>query len=53
LYGAENVAEYADKVVHIDKNALLFATPKIPYNVGFRRMTDQSGYFCIFTSDFL
>ena len=27
-----NRAEYADKVIDIDKNALLFATPKIPYN---------------------
>lgn len=24
--------EYADKVIHIHKNALLFATPKVPYH---------------------
>lgn len=52
LVRGRNVAEYADKVVHIDKNALLFATPKIPYN-WVPQDTDQSGYFCIFTSDFL
>jgi AraC family transcriptional activator of pobA len=52
LVRGRNVAEYADKVVHIEKNALLFATPKIPYN-WIPQDTDQSGYFCIFTSDFL
>ena len=47
-----NQAEYADKVIHIEKNALLFATPKIPYN--YVPMDDnQSGLFCIFTPEFL
>ena len=27
-----NKAEYADKVIDIEKNALLFATPKVPYH---------------------
>lgn len=27
-----NRAEYADKVIHIEKSALIFSTPKIPYN---------------------
>jgi AraC family transcriptional regulator, transcriptional activator of pobA len=47
-----NTAEYADKVVHIEKNTLLFATPKIPYHwtpLDF----DQKGHFCVFTDDFL
>jgi AraC-like DNA-binding protein len=47
-----NQAEYADKVIAIEKNALLFATPKIPYNY-VPLDEDQSGLFCIFTPEFL
>jgi len=47
-----NKAEYADKEINIEKNALLFATPKIPYHY-LPQDDDQSGYFCIFTGDFL
>jgi len=47
-----NKAEYADKVINIEKNALLFATPKIPYNY-VPLDEDQSGLFCIFTPEFL
>ena len=47
-----NKAEYADKVIDIEKNALLFATPKIPYN-WIPQDDNQVGYFCIFTDDFL
>lgn len=47
----KNTAEYADKVIHIEHNALLFATPQIPYN--WKPMDDnQSGNFCIFSEDF-
>jgi AraC family transcriptional regulator, transcriptional activator of pobA len=45
-------AEYADKVVEIEENALLFATPKIPYN-WVPADSNQNGIFCIFTADFL
>ncbi|NCD68974.1 helix-turn-helix domain-containing protein [Mucilaginibacter agri] len=45
-------AEYADKVIDIEANALLFATPKIPYH-WVPQDTDQTGMFCIFTPDFL
>ncbi len=45
-------AEYADKVVDIEKNALLYATPKIPYH-WIPTDADQTGMFCIFTSEFL
>lgn len=45
-------AEYADKVITIPENALLFATPKIPYN-WVPENSDQKGMFCIFTADFL
>jgi AraC family transcriptional activator of pobA len=47
-----NKAEYADKVIDIEKNALLFATPKIPYH--YVPLDDnQSGFFCIFSDEFL
>lgn len=52
MISGRNRAEYADKVIDIEKNALLFATPKIPYHY-VPQDEDQSGYFCIFTSDFL
>lgn len=52
LICGRNKAEYADKEISIEKNALLFATPKIPYNY-VPLDEDQQGYFCIFTSDFL
>ncbi|WP_199140548.1 hypothetical protein [Pedobacter sp. ASV12] len=32
LINGRNRAEYADKVIDIEQNALLFATPKIPYH---------------------
>jgi AraC-like DNA-binding protein len=44
-------AEYADKVIDVQGNALLFATPKIPYN-WVPENSDQTGMFCIFTPDF-
>ncbi|WP_266369260.1 helix-turn-helix domain-containing protein [Tellurirhabdus rosea] len=52
LIRGRNRAEYADKVIDIETNALLFATPKIPYH-WVPLDDEQSGYFCIFTSDFL
>src|ERR1700749_1713695 len=52
LIKGRNKAEYADKVIDIEKNALLFATPKIPYNY-VPQDDNQSGYFCIFTDEFL
>ena len=45
-------AEYADKVIDIGQNALLFATPKIPYH-WIPETGNQTGMFCIFTPDFL
>jgi AraC family transcriptional activator of pobA len=52
LINGKNRAEYADKVIDIEKNALLFATPKIPYNYT-PQDNDQSGFFCIFSDSFL
>jgi AraC family transcriptional regulator, transcriptional activator of pobA len=48
----KNNAEYADKVLHIDKPSLLFATPKIPYHWTPVDM-NQKGHFCVFTEDFM
>jgi AraC family transcriptional activator of pobA len=45
-------AEYADKTIDIPESALLFATPKIPYN-WIPDDGNQTGMFCIFTADFL
>lgn len=46
-----NRAEYADKIISIKKNALLFATPKVPYH-WIPEDPEQSGSFCVFTEDF-
>lgn len=52
LICGRNKAEYADKVIDIEKNALLFASPKVPYH-WLPQDPHQSGYFCIFTDEFL
>lgn len=52
LIKGKNRAEYADKVIDIEKNALLFATPKVPYH-WIPQAEDQSGFFCVFTDAFL
>lgn len=52
LINGRNKAEYADKVIDIAQNALLFATPKIPYH-WLPQDDNQAGHFCIFTADFL
>lgn len=52
LIRGRNRAEYADKVIDIEKNALLFATPKVPYHY-VPQDTEQAGYFCVFTDEFL
>lgn len=45
-------AEYADRVIDIEKSALLFATPKVPYH-WLPKDERLSGHFCIFTADFM
>ncbi len=52
LIRGKNIAEYADKVIEIDSDALLFATPKVPYHY-LPQDLNQSGYFCIFTEEFI
>ncbi|MEO3407753.1 helix-turn-helix transcriptional regulator [Mucilaginibacter sp. CAU 1740] len=52
LVQGHNIAEYADKTIHIEKSALLFGTPKIPYSWQPQDL-NQAGSFCIFTDEFL
>ncbi|MCB0373754.1 MAG: AraC family transcriptional regulator [Muricauda sp.] len=52
LIHGKNKAEYADKEIQITDKALLFASPKIPYHY-VPQDEDQSGYFCVFTENFL
>ncbi|MBK1441902.1 helix-turn-helix transcriptional regulator [Parapedobacter sp. ISTM3] len=52
LIRGRNRAEYADKVMEIERNALLFATPKVPYH-WIPMDANQSGHFCVFTDEFL
>jgi len=52
LISGRNRAEYADKVIDIERNALLFATPKVPYHWVPQDLA-QAGHFCIFTEAFL
>lgn len=42
---------YADKGIEIDRPALLFSNPLIPYSWEARSL-QQEGYFCLFTEDF-
>jgi AraC family transcriptional regulator, transcriptional activator of pobA len=48
----KNKVEYADKVIDIENQGLLFATPKIPYHY-VPQDNNQTGYFCVFTDEFL
>jgi AraC family transcriptional regulator, transcriptional activator of pobA len=52
LINGYNRAEYADKIIDIKKHGLLFASPKVPYNY-VPQDEKQSGYFCIFTREFI
>ena len=52
LIRGRNRAEYADRVINVERNALLFATPKVPYH-WVPQDDDQTGSFCVFTADFM
>lgn len=52
LIKGQNMVEYADKTVAIEQQGILFATPKIPYRY-VPQGAQQSGYFCVFTKEFL
>jgi AraC family transcriptional activator of pobA len=52
LQFGESRLEYADKVITIDKPALLFTNPMTPYSWE-PISKEQKGYFVLFTEDFL
>lgn len=52
LIKGRNRTEYADKTIDITNNALLFASPKVPYHWRPQEI-NLSGYFCVFTDEFL
>jgi AraC-like DNA-binding protein len=52
LIKGKNLVEYAGKTVLIDKQGILFATPKIPYRYT-PQTKEQKGHFCVFTKEFL
>jgi AraC-like DNA-binding protein len=52
LIKGKNLVEYADKTVLIEKQGILFATPRIPYRYT-PQNKEQSGFFCVFTKEFL
>lgn len=51
LVVGRNKVYYADKTIEIERNAILFANPQVPY--AYESLDDsQSGFFCIFTPNF-
>jgi AraC family transcriptional regulator, transcriptional activator of pobA len=52
LIKGKNLVEFADKTVMVEKQGILFATPKIPYRYT-PQSKEQSGFFCVFTNEFL
>jgi len=52
LINGKNTVEYADRTIEIKDCAILFASPKVPYNYN-NQCVSQSGHFCVFTKDFL
>jgi AraC-like DNA-binding protein len=52
LIKGKNLVEFAGKTVLIEQQGILFATPKIPYRYS-PQNKEQSGYFCVFTKEFI
>ncbi|MFC4740104.1 helix-turn-helix domain-containing protein [Flavobacterium ponti] len=52
LINGHNIVDYADKQIEIKQKAILFASPRIPYRYT-PQNENQSGYFCVFTADFM
>lgn len=52
LIRGKNLVEYADKTVMIEKQGILFASPKIPYRF-MAQDKNQEGIFCVFTKEFM
>ncbi|MDR3705673.1 MAG: helix-turn-helix transcriptional regulator [Paludibacteraceae bacterium] len=51
LMVGQNRINYADKVIDVEKQALVFTNPQIPYNWE-NPENITNGYFCVFTQDF-
>lgn len=51
IHGRSRI-EYADQAVDVDGRALWFATSRVPYR-WLPQDREQTGYFCIFTDEFL
>jgi AraC-like DNA-binding protein len=51
LLQGRNRAEYPDRTIDIDQNALIFSTPKTPFY--WLPDGEQAGHFCVFTPEFL
>ncbi|UII26992.1 helix-turn-helix transcriptional regulator [Fulvivirga maritima] len=51
LISGKNKVHFADKVLEVEDNMLLFANPQIPYNWD-PLSDDKHGAFCVFTKDF-
>ena len=52
LIKGKNLVEFAGKTVLIEQQGILFATPRIPYRY-IPQNTAQSGFFCVFTREFM
>ncbi|MBX0289107.1 helix-turn-helix transcriptional regulator [Hymenobacter sp. HSC-4F20] len=52
LMSGRSQIEYADKVVEVEHQALWFTTSRVPYR-WLPHDLNQSGYFCIFTEEFM
>ncbi|MCE7040399.1 AraC family transcriptional regulator [Dyadobacter sp. CY312] len=52
LINGNTEIKYGESIVNTGKKALLFTTPKVPFQY-LHRCSDDSGYFCIFNPEFL
>ncbi|NIG53785.1 AraC family transcriptional regulator [Chitinophaga sp. Cy-1792] len=52
MTSGEGTVGYADKTIYIDRPGIMFTNPWIPYSWE-PSTTDQTGYFCVFTEDFV
>lgn len=52
LINGNNLVEFANRDIEIKQWGVLFASPKIPYRYT-PLNNEQSGYFCVFTEDFI
>ena len=51
LVKGKSRVHYADKIVSVEKQVMVFSNPQIPYN--WERIDEQlTGYFCVFTDSF-